>query len=122
MKWSRPDIPTINSSTDKLIFQQIDLDTYTEIEGTPSTLDKSRPHVRGHSTVIRLYGVTDEGYSVMAHLHGYIPYFYAALPSDKFKATDCERFKVEFVFSFSIDDIHMRFFHRLAKFSFRITK
>ena len=96
VKWSRPDIPPINSSTDKLVFQQIDLDTYTDSDGTPNVLDKSRPHVRGHNTVIRLYGVTDEGYSVMAHLHGYIPYFYASLPSDKFQATDCERFKQNF--------------------------
>ncbi|CAF1649783.1 unnamed protein product, partial [Adineta ricciae] len=30
VKWSRPDIPTINASTDKIIFQQVDLDTYTQ--------------------------------------------------------------------------------------------
>ncbi len=96
VKWSRPDIPSINPSTDKLVFQQIDLDTYTASEGTPNVLDKTRPHVRGHTTVMRLYGVTDEGYSIMAHLHGYIPYFYASLPSDTFQAADCERFKVEF--------------------------
>ncbi|CAF0813289.1 unnamed protein product [Rotaria sordida] len=96
VKWSRPDIPSINCSTDKLIFQQIDLDTYTDSDGTPHILDKSRPHVRGHNTIIRLYGVTDEGYSVMAHLHGYIPYFYASVPSDTFTAADCERFKQNF--------------------------
>lgn len=94
MKWSRPDIPTINSEETKLIFQQIDIDTYTDNDGTPSVLDNSRPHVRGHHTVIRLYGVTDEGYSVMAHLHGYTPYFYASVPSDSFTEADCERFKV----------------------------
>ncbi|UJR27869.1 hypothetical protein I4U23_009134 [Adineta vaga] len=96
VKWSRPDIPSINPSTDKLYFQQIDLDTYTDTEGIPNVLDKSRPHVRGPNTVIRLYGVTDEGYSVMAHLHGYIPYFYASVPSDTFTAADCERFKQNF--------------------------
>ncbi len=98
VKWSRPDIPSINPSTDKLVFQQIDLDTYTDSDGTPNTLDKSRSHVRGHTTVIRLYGVTDEGYSIMARLHGYIPYFYASKPSETFTAADCERFKVEFCF------------------------
>ena len=102
VKWSRPDIPSINPSTDKLVFQQIDLDTYTNSESTPNILDKSRPHIRGHNTVIRLYGVTDEGYSVMAHLHGYIPYFYASLPSDTFSAADCERFKVKFCFLLKI--------------------
>ena len=98
VKWSRPDIPTINPATDKLVFQQVDLDTYIDTDGTPVVLDKSHPHVRGHHTVIRLYGVTDEGYSIMAHLHGYIPYFYASLPSDNFTAADCERFKVKFIF------------------------
>ncbi|CAF3586936.1 unnamed protein product, partial [Rotaria sp. Silwood2] len=96
IKWSRPDIPSINPSTDTLVFQQIDLDTYTDFDSTPHVLDKSRPHVRGHIPVIRLYGVTDEGYSVMAHLHGYIPYFYASVPSDTFTAADCERFKQNF--------------------------
>ncbi|CAF4948344.1 unnamed protein product, partial [Rotaria sp. Silwood1] len=96
IKWSRPDIPSINPLTDNLVFQQIDLDTYTDSDGTPHSLDKSRPHVRGHNTVIRLYGVTDEGYSVMAHLHGYIPYFYASVPSDTFTAADCDRFKQNF--------------------------
>lgn len=100
VKWSRPDIPNIDPATDKLVFQQIDLDSYTDTDGTPSGLDKSQPHVRGHNTVIRLYGVTDEGYSVMAHLHGYIPYFYASVPSEQFTAADCERFKVKIIFSF----------------------
>ena len=94
VKWSRPDIPAIDPSTFKLVFQQIDLDTYADTDATPQGLDASRPHLRAPHTVIRLYGVTDEGYSVMAHLHGYIPYFYASVPSDTFTAADCERFKV----------------------------
>ena len=94
VKWSRPDIPAIDPSTFKLVFQQIDLDTYADTDATPHGLDASRPHLRAPHTVIRLYGVTDEGYSVMAHLHGYIPYFYASVPSDSFTAADCERFKV----------------------------
>lgn len=94
VKWARPDMPPLNPATDKLVFQQIDLDTYTDTDGTPHILDKTRTHLRGHNTVIRLFGVTDEGHSVMAHLHGYIPYFYASVPSESFTAADCERFKV----------------------------
>lgn len=99
VKWSRPDIPSIDPSTAKIIFQQIDLDTYTDTDGTPKGLDNSRTHVRGHNNVIRLFGVTDEGYSVMAHLHGYIPYFYASLPSENFTTANCERFKVNHLFN-----------------------
>lgn len=117
VKWSRPDIPSINSSIDKLVFQQIDLDTYTDIDGIPNILDKSRPHSRGHHTVIRLFGVTDEGYSVMAHLHGYIPYFYASVPSENFTTADCERFKVTIL---NERFLSMKIF--LAKFSRSFTK
>lgn len=30
--------------------------------------------------VIRLYGVTQEGHSVFAHVHGFVPYFYIPCP------------------------------------------
>lgn len=30
--------------------------------------------------VIRLYGVTEEGHSVFAHIHGFVPYFYIPCP------------------------------------------
>lgn len=31
--------------------------------------------------VIRVYGVTEEGHSVFAHIHGFIPYFYIPAPA-----------------------------------------
>lgn len=30
--------------------------------------------------IIRLYGVTEEGNSVFAHVHGFVPYFYIPCP------------------------------------------
>lgn len=33
------------------------------------------------STVIWMYGVTKEGYSVCAHVYNFRPYFYVELPS-----------------------------------------
>ena len=30
----------------------------------------------GHVPMMRLYGVTEEGHSVVAHIHGYEPYFF----------------------------------------------
>ena len=35
----------------------------------------------GPVPVIRLYGVTSQGHSVMASVHGFTPYFYVSLPS-----------------------------------------
>ncbi|CAF0793979.1 unnamed protein product [Didymodactylos carnosus] len=96
IKWSRPEIPSIDSTTYKLIFQQIDLDAYTDYNGIPTILSTQRQvHQRGQTTVVRLYGVTDEGYSVMAHLYGYVPYLYTTAPPN-FKKTDIERFKQNF--------------------------
>ena len=34
----------------------------------------------GPVPIIRLYGVTTEGHSVLAHVHGFTPYFYVSLP------------------------------------------
>ena len=31
--------------------------------------------------IIRIYGVTQKGNSVLVHLHNYEPYFYAAIPA-----------------------------------------
>lgn len=31
--------------------------------------------------IIRLYGVTEEGHSVFAHIHGFVPYFYIPVPA-----------------------------------------
>jgi DNA polymerase delta subunit 1 len=41
---------------------------------------------------IRMYGVTEEGFSVCCHVHGFSPYFYVALP-DKFTHQHCGEFK-----------------------------
>ena len=35
----------------------------------------------GPVPVLRLYGVTNDGYSVLAHIHGFTPYFYVSLPA-----------------------------------------
>lgn len=46
----------------------------------------------GFVPVIRMYGVTEEGNSVMAHVHGFAPYFYAAAP-ENFRPTDSNAFR-----------------------------
>ena len=47
----------------------------------------------GPTPVLRMFGVTMEGNSVAAHIHGFTPYFYIPAKSD-FKAEHCEKFKV----------------------------
>lgn len=36
---------------------------------------------RGPVVALRMYGVTEAGNSVMAHVHGFIPYFYVQVPA-----------------------------------------
>ncbi len=30
--------------------------------------------------IVRVYGVTEDGHSVVAHVHGFMPYFFVAVP------------------------------------------
>jgi DNA polymerase delta subunit 1 len=45
-----------------------------------------------HGPTLRLFGVTQNGNSVLAHIHGFQPYFYIAAPSG-FLNKDLEPFK-----------------------------
>jgi hypothetical protein len=47
----------------------------------------------GPVPIIRMYGITMAGNSVLAHIHGFPPYFYVTAPLN-FKPDDCKRFKV----------------------------
>lgn len=47
------------------VFQQIEIE------------ESSEPR---HGPTLRLFGVTQEGHSVLAHIHGFRPYFYVAAP------------------------------------------
>ncbi|XP_053205338.1 DNA polymerase delta catalytic subunit-like [Panonychus citri] len=75
VKWSRNDAPSLDSSTTPLIFQQIEIDHYIgdHKEGMPGVVNSVGP-------IMRVYGITMEGYSVMAHVHGFTPYFYIVAP------------------------------------------
>uniref|UniRef100_G3PHJ9 DNA polymerase delta catalytic subunit n=1 Tax=Gasterosteus aculeatus aculeatus TaxID=481459 RepID=G3PHJ9_GASAC len=75
-RWRRPPAPPLNPSSDKLVFQQIDLDYYlgATVAGMPG-------QVQGNVPIIRMFGVTDSGNSVCCHVHGFAPYFYVQAPS-----------------------------------------
>ncbi|KAF9581072.1 DNA-directed DNA polymerase delta [Lunasporangiospora selenospora] len=70
--WRRPVLEPLKPASEALIFQQIEADEYTD----SST----------QTPVIRFFGVTEAGNSVVCHVTGFLPYFYVPAP---------ERFKIE---------------------------
>ena len=87
-KWSRkPTPPNLNNQTD-IHFQWLDIDMTNHskpLTQNPNNEKKKKEVVvvgaqKGIVPVIRVYGVTDEGYSIVTFLHGYTPYGYFALP------------------------------------------
>lgn len=87
-RWRRPDPPIIDPTTDKIVFQQIDIDHYISeaMPGMPGAQSGSAP-------IVRMFGVTMEGNSVCAHIHGFLPYFYVPAPSEAFTNQDCDTFR-----------------------------
>jgi len=64
--WARKPPPKLNPATDKLVFQQIEADEYMDYA-------VNRP-------VVRFFGVTENGNSVLCHVQGFLPYFYIPAP------------------------------------------
>ena len=46
----------------------------------------------GPVPIIRMFGVTDSGNSVMCHVHGFTPYFYIPAPQN-FSPEHCSKFR-----------------------------
>ncbi|KAF8630753.1 hypothetical protein AX17_005348, partial [Amanita inopinata Kibby_2008] len=78
--WKRPPLPKLNEKKDTLIFQQIDVEGAYE-------------HGTGGAG-LRLYGVTEAGHSVVAHITGFLPYFYLGAPRG-FSEDDLAPFRTE---------------------------
>eukprot|EP00049_Salpingoeca_infusionum_P016898 m.351100 g.351100 ORF g.351100 m.351100 type:complete len:1070 (+) comp16170_c1_seq1:68-3277(+) len=72
----RPAAPPIDPMTDTLSFQQMDLESYIgdAMPGMPGP--KS-----GKLQIFRLFGVNENGNSVMLHVHGFVPYLYCPAPT-----------------------------------------
>ena len=87
--WKRPPPPKIIPSSDPLIFQQIDIDHYIGevIHGMPGAQ-------RGPVPILRMFGVTMEGNSVCANIHGFLPYFFVPAPL-RFRDKHCAGFHEE---------------------------
>ncbi|PGH23714.1 hypothetical protein AJ80_02142 [Polytolypa hystricis UAMH7299] len=77
-QWARPSLDDFDATTDSLCFQQIESE-----EGT----------LGGGRTVVRLFGVTETGHSVLLHVTDFLHYLYIAAPVS-FTQTDCQPFKM----------------------------
>lgn len=50
----------------------------------------------GPVPILRMYGVTMDGHSVLAHVHGFHPYFFVQAPNN-FQPSHCTDFRVCFL-------------------------
>lgn len=93
--WARPALErAVNPATDDVAFQWVDIDMYV---GKPlprhPIQGRAVPGSRkGPVPVIRMFGITEKGHSLMVHVHGVTPYFYCDAP-EGFKEEDCGRFR-----------------------------
>lgn len=78
-QWQRKklDVGSLDPKKQSLVFQQMEVDYYIGDQkpgypGPPS----------GKVPIVRMYGVTQEGHSVLCHTRGYVPYFYMEMPKN----------------------------------------
>lgn len=82
VRWQRSERGPVDPASEDVVFQWMDMDMY---DGDPlpknphagRTLPGSRA---GPVPVFRVFGVTRDGHSVVAHVHGFTPYMYVNLP------------------------------------------
>jgi len=87
-RWARPAAPAVIEGS--LTCMQVDIDYYTD--HPDARLVPTQPGIDTKVPVLRMYGVTEDGNSVMAHIWGFDPYFYVACPSEEL-ASNPKRFQ-----------------------------
>jgi len=80
-KWGRPPAP--NRIEGKVTFMQVDIDYTTD---TPHPAFSGLTKIDTKVPVLRVFGVTEQGHSVLAYIHGFEPYFYVECPSEELAA------------------------------------
>lgn len=75
--WDRPPVPSFDTQKDNLCFQAIELE-----EGT----------LHGGRATVKLFGVSEEGNSIMLHVTDFKHYLYVAAPPN-FQPQDCPAYK-----------------------------
>ncbi|KKA27387.1 hypothetical protein TD95_000499 [Thielaviopsis punctulata] len=82
--WDRPPVPKFNAQTDSLCFQSI--------EAEEGVVNQGEPGRESIQASVKLFGVTENGNSVMLHITGFRHYLFVAAPVG-FQPRDCEAFK-----------------------------
>jgi DNA polymerase delta subunit 1 len=78
VKWKRKNINPINQKTDSIVFQQMDIKYYME------NIDQQKSKSNEETVpVIKMYGCTNDGNSVLLSVYGVQPYFYVPVPVSK---------------------------------------
>lgn len=78
--WARKPCRVYNPEVDSVVFQQMECD-YTIIDApyaSPKAMENGTPESK--MAVLRMFGLTMEGNSVMLNIYGFLPYFYIAVP------------------------------------------
>ncbi|KAI9789727.1 MAG: DNA-directed DNA polymerase delta [Piccolia ochrophora] len=75
-QWARPPLEDFDEKRDGICFQQIEAE-----EGT----------LHGGKTTIKLFGVTEDGHSVLLHVTDFLHYLYVPAPVN-FQKSDCSEF------------------------------
>lgn len=88
-KVRRPAVRSIDPKKDTVVFQQLEVDHYVGSH----IADMPGPH-QGPCPVLRMYGVNMEGNSVLAHVHGFLPYLYVPTPAEDFDTANSMDFRV----------------------------
>ncbi|EGG13498.1 DNA polymerase delta catalytic subunit [Cavenderia fasciculata] len=86
--WSRKPVPDMHPLKDNFIFQQLEVD-YCEVKEPLSGMPGPKT---GPVPVVRLFGITKTGNSVLCKVHGFLPYFFIACPPG-FTVRDCKEFR-----------------------------
>jgi DNA polymerase delta subunit 1 len=82
VRWARPlQSNVLDPKKDDLSFHWLDIDMTS---GNPMDSNPDGTDIVGAAEgpvpIIRMYGVTGEGQSVMANIHGFTPYLYVSFP------------------------------------------